>query len=264
MEPSFLQRIVDHKHEEVHAAEKKRPLKILKDIAQQHRTKRPFLETLAAIDSPETIHIIAEIKRASPSKGDLCSELDPAKWAKLYEKGGASALSVLTDTRYFKGSIEDFQKARAVCSLPMLRKEFIISEYQIYESACMEADAILLIVKILSLEQLKDFIGLAQQLNMDALVEVYSLEDLEKAKQAGARLIGINNRNLTNFQTDNQHAIDMASHVDASQVLVSASGMNTRADIDHHLKANIHNFLIGEALVKSANPIQKLQELLKK
>lgn len=174
--------------------------------------------------------------------------------ARDYELGGAAALSVLTDQLHFKGSPEDLKIARETTTLPVLRKDFLISAYQIFESAVMQADAILLIVRLLEQEQLEDYLSLCDELEMDALVEIHSENDLEKAIRAGARLIGINNRNLRSFETDIDTAIRMKSLLGPDQVAVAASGIQTRKDIEKIEGSGIWNFLIGESLVKSKNP----------
>jgi len=235
-------------------------LEALRELAARPRRRRPFLGALEQ-PGPSGVNIIAEIKRASPSKGPICPDLDPAKYAGMYERGGATALSVLTDQAFFKGSLEDLKTARGACALPVLRKEFIISSYQIYESAVAGADAVLLIVRVLAARQLSDYLALCRQLSLDALVEVHGPGDLETATATGARLIGINNRNLTSFDTDIGNAICLASRFNQDQVPVAASGITGRSDIEKNLAVGIFNFLIGESLVKSAEPATFLQSL---
>jgi len=186
-----------------------------------------FLQKLAQ-PGPSGANIIAEIKRASPSKGVICADLNPVTYATDYERGGAAALSVLTDQTHFKGSTQDLKSARQSTSLPVLRKDFLISSYQIYESAVMGADALLLIVRILDPQQLKDYLDLCKDLHMDALVEIHSEKDIETAILAGAKLIGINNRNLRSFETDIHTSIRMKSLLDPDQVAVAASGIRSR------------------------------------
>jgi indole-3-glycerol phosphate synthase len=214
--------------------------------------------------SADPIRIIAEIKRASPSKGNIRVDLDPAQFAVAYEKGGASAISVLTDQKFFKGSIADFQTARKACNLPMLRKDFLISEYQILESALLGADAVLLIARILSPAQLKELLHQSHELGMDALVEIHSEADLKSANEAGARLVGINNRNLKSFDTDIQTAITLFSLLEDNQIAVAASGIQSIEDICKNKTAGIYHFLIGECLVRSQNPVQLLQTFIHK
>ena len=185
-----------------------------------------------------------------------------AKYTLGYERGGARALSVLTDRRYFKGSVQDLKKARKNTSLPVLRKDFIISSYQIYESLAMEADAVLLIVRILSSQQLKDYINLCANIGMDVLVETHSKEEIEAATMAGAKLIGINNRNLSSFKTDVETAARLASLLKPDQVAVAESGIQSREDIEKLMDAGIRNFLIGESLIRAPDAKAFLRTLL--
>ncbi|MCK5098091.1 MAG: indole-3-glycerol phosphate synthase TrpC [Desulfobacteraceae bacterium] len=265
MAKDFLKIIVEHKKEELEFLKKKRPENLLCLKSQIKREIRPFYKNLKKPDEikPGKINIIAEIKRASPSKGNICLNLDPGKMAKDYEKGGASAISVLTDQKFFKGSVNDFSLARKATRLPMLRKDFIISAYQIYESFILGADAILLIVKILSQKQLKDLLALTHELKMSALVEINSEKDFEKAADAGARLIGINNRNLNSFDTDISTATRLISLFNKDQIAVAASGISSKEDININCKAGIVNFLIGESLVRADNTINFLKNLIK-
>ena len=260
MVKDILSKIVEDKKEEITAAKQNIPESFLRKKAFTPRNRRPFLKKLEH-PGPFGINIIAEIKRASPSKGDIRADLDPSVYADEYEKGGAAALSVLTDKPYFKGSPEDFKIARKTTTLPVLRKDFLISSYQIFESAVMEADAVLLIVRLLDLQQLKDYLSLCNELKLDALVEVHSEADIEKAGLAGARLIGINNRNLKSFETDVEIAIRMKSLLGSDQIAIAASGIRTRKDIDIIRSYEIWNFLIGESLVRAKYPRDFLMSL---
>jgi len=256
----ILSKIVQDKKQEVIAAKQHIPESFLREKAFVSRKRRPFLQKLEQ-PGPFGINIIAEIKRASPSKGDIRANLNPAVYADEYEKGGAAALSVLTDRPCFKGSPEDLKVAREATTLPVLRKDFLISSYQIFESSVMESDAVLLIVRILDQQQLKDYLSLCNELEMDALVEVHSEADIEKAGMAGARLIGINNRNLQSFETDIGLAIRMKSLLNRDQIAVAASGIRTRKDIDKIKDSEIYNFLIGESLVRAKHPREFLESL---
>ena len=258
MGEDILRKIVEVKKLEVSEAKQRIPESILREKAFARRYKRPLFDKLKR-PGPFGVNIIAEIKRASPSKGDIRPNLNPAVYAAEYEKGGAAAVSVLTERPHFKGSPEDLTIVRETTTLPVLRKDFLISEYQIFESAAMEADAVLLIVRILGQRQLKDYLNLCRELEMDALVEIYSEEDIEKARWAGARLIGINNRNLRSFETDIETAIRMNSLLDKDQVAVAASGIQTRKDIEKIKKAGIWSFLIGESLMRSEHPKDLLE-----
>jgi indole-3-glycerol phosphate synthase len=190
-------------------------------------------------------------------------DLDPAQLAKAYEKGGAASLSVLTDSTFFRGSLEDLTAARNATQLPVLRKEFILSEYQVYETAAAGADALLLIVRILTRSQLKDLFQLTVDLGLDALVEIHSEEELDRAKAVSARLIGINNRNLKSFDTDIGHAMRLFAHLDVDQVGIAASGIATPKDVAANVRCGVYNFLIGERLVKSDDPTGFIKRLRK-
>jgi len=260
MAEDILSQIVKRKKEEIIEAKKVLPEKSLRKEAILKKERRSFLSVFEKPQSTD-VNIIAEIKRASPSKGIFSPNLDPVTKARAYEQGGAVALSVLTDSDFFKGSSQDLKAARQATNLPVLRKDFLISTYQIYESAAIGADAVLLIVRILTEQQLKDYLDLAEELNMDALVEVHSMEDLAIATRVGARLIGINNRNLKSFETHIGTAISMVSALEPFQIPVAASGIQSPEDIMKNLDAGIHNFLIGESLVKAKDPIVFIRSL---
>jgi len=262
MTSDFLSIIVEHKKKEIKKAKKHVSESTLAKTAALPRDKRPFFKKMASPGS-SGINIIAEIKRASPSKGIICDNLNPTAMAKQYENGGASALSVLTDKRYFSGTIKDLQQAREATGLPVLRKDFLISSYQIYESASAGADAVLLIVRILSQKQLKDYMQLCEELGLDVLVEVHSIKDINTAVAAKAKLVGINNRNLSSFDTDTHNAIELVSLLSPDQVPVAASGIATKKDIDMNVAAGINNFLIGESLVRAKDPAAFIASLLR-
>ena len=259
----ILDKIVERKREEITAAQNNMPEDRLRGQAEQRRNRRSLYQTLKNPGS-FGVNIISEIKRASPSKGLIRKDLDPVTYARAYEKGGAAALSVLTDQSFFKGSPEDLKNAKGAVQLPVLRKDFTISTYQIYEAAVMGADAVLLITRILSEQQLSDFLALSTDLQLDALVEVHDEEDLEKAKNSGATLVGINNRNLRTFKTDINTAIELVKRFEPHQVAVAESGIHTRDDIEQLIDAGIWNFLIGESLVRAENPIAHLEYLMGK
>lgn len=214
-----------------------------------------------AISSPGKVNIIAEIKGRSPSRGVLKERVEPQALARVYEANGASAISVLTDGPFFGGSLEDLILVRQVTSLPVLRKDFIIDEYQIYESALAGAHAILLIVKLLSQEQLYSYLRLAGFLGMDALVEVHSEGELECALNAGAQIIGINNRDLTDFSLDLGVTLGLASKVPGDKILVSESGILAGRDVERVATVGINAILVGSALMEASDPGMKLREL---
>jgi indole-3-glycerol phosphate synthase len=248
----ILARIVEHKLVEVEEARKRISEAGLRREAEKPRRRRPFLEPLSS-PGPFGVNVISEIKRGSPSRGLIRGDLDAAATARAYERGGAAALSVLTDRSFFFGGADDLEAARGASALPVLRKDFIVTTYQVYESAVMEADAILLIVRVLAPQFLRDCLDLSRELGLDALVEVHSLSELEVATAAGARLVGINNRDLRTFRTDIETSVKLASHGSPGQVLVAESGIHGRSQIEKLLQAGIHNFLIGESLVRAGN-----------
>lgn len=255
----FLNQILERKRLGLEKAMKEIPERDLRQRAECVKEHRSLRDKLA--DSGD-VNIIAEIKRASPSKGSIRENLKPESYAETYERGGAAAISVLTEPHYFHGSPEDLKKARTATSLPVLRKDFLISTYQIYESAAMGADAVLLIVRGLPAAFLKDALELCSELTLDALVEVHSEKELETASWAGARLVGINNRDLTTFQTDIQNSIRISRFLDKRQVAVAESGIGSRRDVEKLISAGIRNFLIGESLVRSDDPQRLLKQLM--
>lgn len=259
MPKDILSEIVEKKKKEVRDAEKRIPLEEMRQRAKAATGgERSFFRAMTQGPSPR---IIAEIKRASPSKGEICMNLKAAAQAATYERGGAAALSVLTDGPYFCGSLQDLADARAAVTLPVLRKEFIVSSYQIFEARAWRADAVLLIVRILSPGQLNEYLAVSRELGMDALVEVHTEADLAAVAGSGARIIGINNRNLVSFDTDIGRAVNLVSRLEAGQVAVAASGISGRKDIETNLAAGIESFLIGESLVRADDPAAFLQYL---
>lgn len=254
----FLSTILDAKKKEVRRAAAAVPLKEVQARADARTDLRSFSAALAV----GGVRIIAEIKRASPSKGALHPDLDPAVLARAYEAGGAAALSVLTDAPFFKGCPEDLHAARAACRLPVLRKDFILEPYQVVESKAMGADAVLLIVRILSTERLATLLDLCRRLSLDALVEIHSQEELTAATRAGARIVGINNRDLRTFETDIERAVALAPEFKPDQIPVAASGIASREDVKRNLAAGIRCFLIGESLVRDDDPEARLRVLI--
>jgi indole-3-glycerol phosphate synthase len=260
MPNDILDRIVQAKQAEVASAQREIPLNRLREAAEARKNIRPFFDALKS-PGPSGVNIIGEIKRASPSKGVIRKDLDPARLAESYATGGARAVSVLTENSFFLGSADDMMQARLASGLPVLRKDFIFCDYQLYESAAMEADAVLLIVRILDPQRLVDLIQLASSLRLAALVEIYTETDFEAARRAGARLVGINNRNLTSFETDLGHTLKFLPLLQPGQVAVAASGIRTREDIRRYQAHGVFNFLIGESLVLSENPAGFLKML---
>jgi indole-3-glycerol phosphate synthase len=227
---------------------------------------RPFrVALLDKLSEEGVVSIIAEIKRGSPSKGIFAPDLDPAFCATEYESCdgyGAAALSVLTERRYFGGVIDDLVVARRGCRLPVLRKDFIVTEYQVFETA-LYADCMLLIARTLDAKMLKDFYDIATGLKLDVLVEVYDEADIEKIAPFNFPLIGINHRNLATMNVDIENSLNLARHFKKDQTIVAASGINSRNDIEHIMRHGIKSFLIGETLSKSKNKKQLLKHLVK-
>lgn len=261
MATDILTKIVKQKEHEISRARKVVSEGRLKELACGRTDVRPFFTALSQ-PGVNGANIIAEIKRASPSKGDIAPDLDAAQMAAQYEQGGAAAISVLTDSDFFKGSLDDLKAARAACRLPVLRKEFIISRYQVYEAAAAGADAILLITRILTTDKLNQLYSLCRDLGLDALVEIHSPDDANMAAECGARLVGINNRNLSTFETDIGTAMDLVSRLAPGQVPVAASGISKPVDVKKNLDAGIFNFLVGESIVRSPDPARFIVELM--
>ena len=217
------------------------------------------LDFSAALRGDE-IALIAEIKRATPSQGDLDLDLDPRELALSYETAGAAALSVLTEPTYFKGSLDDLAAARAA-SIPLLRKDFTLEPFQIAEARASAADCVLLIVRVVG-DDLPPLLAATRDLGMEALVEVFSEEDLERALAAGATLIGVNHRDLETFEVDPQRTLKLVPSIPREVTVVAASGVSNRAEVIELADAGVHAVLVGESLVTAADPKQKVRELL--
>jgi len=255
----ILDEICQHKRDEVEARKAALPVKSLHERIHDLPALRDFR---TALRDSSGISLIAEVKRASPSKGDLLEDADAVDLAATYEQAGARAVSILTDQRYFKGSLDDFVAVRQNIPLPCLRKEFIIDEYQIYESRVANADALLLIVRLLSDQQLKEYLSLVRELGMAALVETHNKEEIERALEAGAHIVGINNRDLSTFEVDLSLTLELRKHVPGGHVLVSESGIETRDHVRMLEDGGVDAILVGETLVRSKNVVAKVHELL--
>jgi indole-3-glycerol phosphate synthase len=256
---NFLAKIVAHKLKESLELFESGKLEAFKG-AIGHRPQPLSLKK--ALDEAPGRAIIAEIKRASPSKGALAMDLDPVDLARLYEKNGAAAISVLTERAFFHGSTEFLQEIKLEVSVPILRKDFILEPIQVYESAALCADALLLLANILDLGQLRALLLLTRSLGMEALVEVHTRQELETSLAAGADLIGINHRDLHTFQMDMNRALELAPLAPPGVTLVAASGLSGASDLARLEEGGIRAFLIGEALVTSGGPGAKLREML--
>lgn len=253
---SILDNIAAQKAHEVREAKRNRPLSSFAD-----KPALPVRDFIGALNSKKPA-IIAEIKKASPSKGIIRADFDVASIAKTYEQHGACCLSVLTDEQFFQGAPEYLAIAKQHASLPALRKDFIIDRYQIHESRALGADCILLIVALLDDQQLLDFCQQAQELSMAVLVESHTREELQRALRLPTPLMGINNRSLHSFVTDLNTSIDLAKDLPSDKMVISESGINTQADIARMLGHGIYHFLIGESLMRSEDPGAALRVLI--
>ncbi len=253
----ILDEIVANKRAELIARKRQVPMEQLRGAAEKRPAPRDFATAL----SGDHVALIAEIKRASPSRGTIRAQVDPVQHAWTFAAAGAAAVSVLTDEKYFGGSLDDLSSVRAKVSIPVLRKDFIIDEYQIYEARAAQADAILLIVRALSDAQLVDYAALAHSLGMMALVEVHDEKQLERALAGGAHGIGINNRNLADFSVDLAATERLAPLIAPGHLIVSESGISTRSDVRRVGRAGANAVLVGEALMRADDAEQKVREL---
>lgn len=254
----ILDPILENKRLEVAAAKEIQTVRELEEKISLIRKPRDFRAALRE----EGISLITEIKRASPSKGAILPDVDAVEIAALYEQTGARALSILTDEKYFSGKLEDLTNVHRHVSIPCLRKEFIVDEYQIYEARAASADAILLIVRCLSDEQLKDYYQLARKLEMEVLVETHTAEEIERALKAGAHIIGINNRDLDTLEVDVNRSLELKKLVPGGNVLVSESGIYTREQVEKLEDGGVDAILVGESLLTSNDIRGKMRELL--
>lgn len=259
--PDILKKIIRRKEEEVAERLALVSLEQVKQAVQQALPVRGFVNAIKTkIDSGKAA-VISEIKKASPSKGVMRENFIPAEIAVSYEKGGACCLSVLTDVDFFQGSDEYLKQARAACNLPVLRKEFIIDPYQVYEARAMSADCILLIVACLTDQQLQSLSALATELKLDVLVEVHDAKELERALKLNLTLIGINNRNLRTFETSLDTTISLLKAIPDDKIVVTESGIHTADDIALMRSHHVNAFLVGEAFMVADDPGEKLAAL---
>jgi indole-3-glycerol phosphate synthase len=259
--PDILKRILARKLQEVDARNRKISLHELEQRVGDADAPRGFVSSLENKINSGRAAVIAEIKKASPSRGVLRKDFKPAEIAVSYESGGAACLSVLTDVDFFKGADAHLQQARAACSLPVIRKDFIIDPYQVYEARVLGADCILLIVAALGNAMLGELSQLAMQLGMDVLVEVHDRKELEGALAVPGRLIGINNRNLRSFETHLGVTLGMLDAMPEDRIVVTESGIHTPEDVALMRSSGVNAFLVGEAFMKAGDPGGKLAEL---
>ena len=254
----MLDRIVAEKRKEVAQRKRSLPLSTLKERMAQCQAPLDFVAAL----SGESMSLIAEVKRASPSRGILCADFDPVALAKTYAQAGAVAISVLTEVNYFEGSLDHLVAIREAVNLPLLRKDFIFDQYQVYESRAYGADALLLIMAILSQEQLKEMLSLSRSLGLSCLVEVHNESEVERALISGAEIIGINNRDLKTFIVDISTTRRLRPLIPKERIVVSESGISSREDVEKLKEWGVRAVLVGEALVTAEDIPTKMKELI--
>ncbi len=258
---TILEDIIAQKHREIGRDSAVRSLADLEKAAADVKDKRAFIGALRQRILARKPAVIAEIKKASPSKGLIRADFDPVTIARQYEEAGATCLSVLTDREYFQGANEYLQQARAACTLPVIRKDFMIDRYQIAEAKALGADCVLLIVSALEPRRLRELADYARQLDIDTLVEVHDEAELDIALDAGFDLIGVNNRNLHTFETSLDVTIRLAARLPDGKLLVTESGINTPEDVDAMIARGVNGFLIGEAFMRAPDPGLRLKEM---
>ncbi|MBK7975757.1 MAG: indole-3-glycerol phosphate synthase TrpC [Deltaproteobacteria bacterium] len=257
----ILKRILDRKREEVTALRRRYSLRTLEDAALGQGAARGFLKRIEEAD-PTSPALIAEFKRASPSKGQLATGVEPAERARSYAAGGAQAMSVLTDADFFRGTMEDLERARDATEIPVLRKDFIIDPFQVFETRAAGADAMLLIVAALDRVQLGELLAAAREVGLDTLVEVHHARELDIALERGAELVGINNRDLTTFETSLDVTLRLAPEIPRTIPVVSESGIYTRDDVLRVGEAGVRGVLVGESLMRADDPVAQIRSLL--
>jgi indole-3-glycerol phosphate synthase len=259
--PTVLKKILDRKREEIAERIARVSIAQLQEQIRSASAPRGFVQSIEAKLAAGKSAVIAEVKKASPSKGVIREDFNPADIALSYEMGGAACLSVLTDADFFQGAEAHLQQARAACSLPVIRKDFIIDPYQVYEARAIGADCILLIAAALDDEAMTDLNKLAQRLGMDVLIEVHNAEELARTLPLGNRLVGINNRNLHNFETSLQNTFDLLTSISSDYIVVTESGIHTAEDVSAMREHGVNAFLVGEAFMRAPEPGEKLAEL---
>ena len=257
----ILEKIIATKRRELNAALQTAPLLAVKAAAEAATKPRDFIAAIRAKIAAGNAAVIAEIKKASPSKGVIRVDFNPAEIAKSYAAGGAACLSVLTDVEYFQGSAEYLKQARAACNLPVLRKDFMIDAYQVYEARAMGADCILLIAAAIDLAKMRELESIAHKLGMAVLVEVHDGEELALALQLETPLLGINNRNLRTFDVTLQTTLNLLPRIAKDKIIVTESGIFTVDDVALMRKNNVHTFLVGEAFMRQDDPGAELAKV---
>ena len=259
--PDILKKIIHRKAQEI--IDRKSAIS-LEDLIKQARTASPvrgFVDTMKQRIAAGEPAVIAEIKKASPSKGIMRENFAPAEIAKSYQAGGASCLSVLTDIDFFQGSDDYLKQARAACDLPVIRKDFIIDPYQVYEARAMGADCILLIVAVLGDDQMEALYTLARELGMDVLIEAHDEQELQRALPLNAELVGINNRNLRTFETSLNTTLELLTQIPGDRIVVTESGIHSSDDVKLMRDNQVNAFLVGEAFMRADDPGTELNTL---
>lgn len=262
---NILDKIVENKKEEVEFQKKNLPLSHLEELIKinnEENLEEKKRDFYAALLKKDSVNIIAEIKKSSPSKGVILEDFKPVELAYDYEQAGARAISVLTDEKFFEGRLEYLNSVRAVTTIPLLRKDFILDEYQIVQSKWYGADAILLIGRILEQKRLEDFLSISKEYNLDVLYEVHDNEDIQKGIKAGVKIFGVNNRDLVDFKVNHQNVMSLAGAIPKNGVLVSESGIESKSDIDNLYSLGINNFLIGESIMRAQNRSKFMKDLI--
>jgi indole-3-glycerol phosphate synthase len=259
--PDILKKILHRKRQEIDASMQVLPLEQLREACGEASPVRGFADAIEVRIRRGRPGVIAEIKKASPSKGVIRDDFKPVEIAEAYENGGATCLSVLTDRDFFQGSDEYLQQARGACQLPVLRKEFIIDPYQVYEARVIGADCILLIAACLEDNRMRELNDLAHRLGMDVLIEVHDGEELDRALRMENRLVGINNRNLRDFTVDLRTTLDLLERIPEDRILITESGINEKADVSLMRQHGVNGFLVGEAFMRATDPGLRLSKL---
>ena len=259
--PDILQTIIATKHTEIASSQAQKPLSVLEREVSTAPVVRDFVGAIRAQIAQNKAAVIAEIKKASPSKGIIRADFQPAQLALSYATGGACCLSVLTDKQYFQGANEYLVAARAACTLPVLRKDFMIDEYQVWEARAMGADCILLIAAVLSGDTMHKLEAVAEKLGMAVLVEVHNLAELTRALSLNTPLLGINNRNLSTFEVRLETTLELLAHIPKDKIVVTESGIMSTMDVAKMREHGVNVFLVGESLMRQASPGAALKQL---
>lgn len=259
---NILKKICEDKRIEIEILKKKCSLNSLKKLISDQINKRDFKNIVINSSLKKKNYIIGEIKKASPSAGEIIHNYEPVEIAKIYERAGVKALSVLTEKNYFKGEIDHLSYVKQNTNIPILRKDFIIDEYQIYESKVYQADIILLIVSVLSDDELKKFLKIANELNLDCIIETHDENEIKRALKLDYPILGINNRNLKNLKTDLNNSVSLFTSISKDYTVIAESGIKTAEDISMYNDLGIFNFLIGESILRSKDYATFIKKLL--